>query len=123
VDPVDNILDTTLTRLEQYSDGGQTTQIVYSGQGISSDSYVAGIFYRIDEQPWQSLPAEDNLFDESHEYFSFVVDLTRLSPGVHHVQAYSVDGEGNMETSPASDTVFVQAPTQYFFLPLLMAGQ
>ena len=123
VDPVDSILDTTLTRLEQYSDGGQTTQIVYSGQGISSDSYVAGIFNRIDEQPWQPLPAEDSAFDEAHEDFSFVVDLTTLSPGVHHVQAYSVDGEGNVETSPANDTVFVQVPTQYLFLPLLMAGR
>ena len=125
VDPVDSILDTTLTKLEQYSEGGEVTQVIYSGQGISSTSHVAGIFYRIDNEPWQPLAAEDGVFDESQEDFSFIVDATALSPGLHQVDAYSVDGEGNAETSPASDTITisVQAPTRYLFLPLLMTAQ
>lgn len=123
VDPVDSILDTTLTKLEQYSEGGEVTQIIYSGQGTSSTSYIAGIFYRIDNEPWQPLAPEDGVFDESEEDFSFVVDTAALSPGFHQVEAYSVDGESNAETSPASDTILVQAPTQYLFLPLLMSAQ
>jgi hypothetical protein len=123
VDPVDSILDTTLTKLEQHSEGGEVTHIIYSGQGISSASYIAGIFYRIDNEPWQPLAAEDGVFDESEEDFSFVVDTAALSPGFHQVEAYSVDGESNAETSPASDTISVQAPTQYLFFPLLMSAQ
>ena len=99
------------------------TQVIYSGQGISSASYVAGIFYRIDAEPWRPLVAEDGVFDESQEDFSFIVDTTTLSPGVHQVEAYSVDGEGNVETSPANDAISVQAPTQYLFLSLLMSTQ
>jgi len=123
VDPVDSILDTTLTKLVQHSEGGEVTQVIYSGQGISSASYVAGIFYRIDSEPWQPLAAGDGVYDESHEDFSFIVDTTALSPGFHQVEAYSLDGEGNAETSPASDTISVQARTQYLFLPLLMSAQ
>jgi len=123
VDRVDSILDTTLSRLEQYSEGGEVTQVIYSGQGISSSSYVAGIFYRIDKEPWQPLVAEDFVFDESQEDFTFIVDATVLSPGVHQVEAYAVDGEGNVETSPANDVISVQAPTRYLFLPLLMSTQ
>jgi hypothetical protein len=123
VDPVDTILDTTLTRLEQYSEGGEVTQVIYSGQGTSSASFVAGAYYRIDQKPWQPLAAEDGAFDEAQEDFTFTVDVTALSPGVHQVQAYSVDGEGNVETSPAGDIISIQAPPQYLFLPLLMDGR
>lgn len=123
VDPVDSILDTTLSRLEQHSEGGEVTQVIYSGQGISSSSYVAGIFYRMDEEPWQPLVAEDGAFDESQEEFNFIVDTTTLSPGVHQVEAYSVDGEDNVETSPANDIISIQAPPQYLFFPLLMSIQ
>jgi hypothetical protein len=123
VDPVDTILDTTLTRLEQYSEGGEVTQVIYSGQGTSSASFVAGAYYRIDQKPWQPLAAEDGAFDEAQEDFTFTVDVTALSPGVHQVQAYSVDGEANVETSPAGDIISIQAPPQYLFLPLLMDGR
>jgi len=123
VDPVDAILDTTWTRLEQHSDGGKLTQVIYSGQGTSSTSYVAGIFFRIDEDPWQPLGADDGAFDESQEDFTITIDLTVLSPVVHEVQAYAVDGEGNMETSPATDTISVQALPEYVFLPLLVVGR
>jgi hypothetical protein len=119
VDPVDSVLDTTLTRLEQHSEGGQVTQVIYNGQGTSSASHVAGVYYRIDQAPWQPLAAEDGAFDEPQEDFTFIVDVTALSLGAHQVQAYSVDGEGNVETSPASDIISVQALLQYLFLPIL----
>ena len=61
--------------------------------------------------------------DEAQEDFTFTVDVTALSPGVHQVEAYSVDGEGNVETSPAGDIISIQAPPQNVFLPLLMVSQ
>jgi hypothetical protein len=117
VDPVDSILNTTLTRLEQHSEGDEVTQVMYRGQGTSSASFVSGAYYRIDQNPWQPLAADNGAFDESQEDFTFTVDLTTLSPGTHLVEAYSVDGEGNVETSPASDIISIQAPPQYVYLP------
>jgi hypothetical protein len=122
VDPVDSILDTTITRLEQHSEGGEVTQVTYYGQGASSTSYVAGVYYRIDGGAWQPVSAGDNAFDEPEEDFTFSVDMTALSPGPHQVQAYSTDGEGNIETSPATDSLFVQTTTRYVFLPVVTAN-
>jgi len=123
VDPVDTILDTTMSRLEQHSEGGETTQVVYSGQGASSTSYIAGVYYRIDNEPWQPLASADGAFDEPEEDFTFMVDLTALSPGDHQIKAYSVDGQGNVETSPANDFISIEARTHYVFLPLLAASR
>jgi len=123
VDPVDAILDTTMTRLVQQVPDEEPTQIIYNGQGASAVSYIASIYYRIDNGDWQPLPAADGAFDESQEEFTLTLDLTALSPGEHQVQARSVDGEGNTETSPASDFVLVEPRTHYIFLPLALAGQ
>jgi hypothetical protein len=122
-DPVDAILDTTLTRLVQSGEvGGLDSRIVYAGQGTSTASFIAGAYYRIDDAPWQPVAAADGAFDESQESFTVTVDLSSLSPGLHRVQAYSVDGLGNVETSPASDTLSVQQSTHSIFLPILAAG-
>ena len=123
VDPLDEVLNTTLTRLGQQVAGGEPTQIVYSGQGTSVASHIAGVYYRIDDGPWQPLSADDGAFDDPQEDFTLLIDLTALSPGVHQVQVYSVDGEGNAETSPASDSVLIQPRRQYVFLPLVLASQ
>lgn len=120
VDPVDAILETTLTRLEQGDGGGEETQITYLGQSSSAVSYVAGAYLRIDDQPWLPLICADGAYDEPQEEFSFAVDLSTLSPGTHQIQAYSVDGEGNVETSPAEDSIFIKSPTYYVFLPQIM---
>jgi len=117
------VLDTTLIRLGQQAASEEPVHIVYSGQGASAVSYVAGVYYRIDDGPWQVLAADDGVFDESQEDFTLTIDLTALSPGAHQVQAYSVDGEGNTETSPASDFILVQPRTQYVFLPLVLDSQ
>ncbi len=123
VDPVDAILDTTMTRLAQQVTGEEPAEITYSGHGASATSHIAGFYYRIDNSPWQPLAADDGAFDEAQEDFTLTIDLTVLSPGVHQVQAYSVDGEGNIETSPASDATLVEPRTQYVFLPLVLVGQ
>jgi hypothetical protein len=119
VDPVDTILDTTMSRLEQHREGGEVTEVIYSGHGASSTSYIAGVYYQIDNEPWQLLTSEDGTFDEPEEDFTFIVDVTALSPGDHQIKAYSVDGDGNVETSPASDSISVEARIHYVFLPLL----
>jgi len=123
VDPVDEILDTTLVRLGQQAVNQEETQLAYNGRGTSATSYIAGAYYRIDDGPWQPLVADDGAFDEPQEDFTFIVDLTNLQPGTHTVQAYSTDGEGNTETSPASDTISVRSQTRYVLLPLVLANQ
>jgi hypothetical protein len=123
-DPVDAILNTTLTRLDQSGEaGGLSSQIVYAGQGTSTASFIAGAYYRIDDAPWQPVAAADGAFDEPQESFTFAVDLSSLKPGLHRVQAYSVDGLGDVETSPASDTLSVQQTTHTVFLPIIAAGR
>jgi hypothetical protein len=123
-DPVDAILNTTLTRLDQPGEaGGLSSQIVYAGQGTSTASFIAGAYYRIDDAPWQPVAAADGAFDEPQESFTFTVGLTSLKPGLHRVQAYSVDGLGDVETSPASDTLSVQQTTHTVFLPIIAAGR
>jgi hypothetical protein len=122
-DPVDAILNTTLTRLVQPSDSSAPSQVTYAGQGTSTASFIAGAYYRVDDAPWQPVAAADGTFDEPQESFTVTVDLNSLSPGLHRVQAYSVDGLGDVETSPASDTLPVQQPTHSVFLPIVVVGQ
>jgi hypothetical protein len=122
-DPVDEILDTTMTRMAQQAEGEELSAITYHGHGTSAVSHVAHMYYRIDNDPWQPLIADDGAFDEPQEDFTLTIDLTTLNPGDHQIQAYSVDGEGNTETSPASDMITIQSPTRYAFLPLVMLNQ
>jgi len=123
VDPVDAILDTTLVRAASQATDGEATQISYDGLSTSAVSYIKGVYYRIDGGPWQPTSANDGAFDEFQEDFTLTIDLTTLSPGTHQIQAYSVDGEGNIETSPANDSVYAEPQTQYVFLPLVLVGQ
>lgn len=119
VDPVDEVINTTLTRSGQQAGGHDEDQITYNGVGVSAVSYVTEVYYRIDDDEWQAVAADDGAFDESEEEFSFAVDLSALEPGTHQVQAYSVDGGGNTETSPASDAIYVKPRKSYVFLPLI----
>ncbi len=123
IDPVDDILNTTMNRLAQQAEGEELTTVTYNGQGNSTASHVAGMYYRIDDGLWQPLVADDGAFDEAQESFTLTIDLITLSTGDHQIRAYSVDGEGNTETSPASDIIHVQPATQYVFLPLVMANR
>jgi hypothetical protein len=117
------ILDTTLTRLGQQAGDEDLTQIVYRGHGSSTDSYVADVYYCIDDGPWHPLTADDGAFDTPDEDFTIILDLTTLSPGTHRIQAYSVDGEGNIETSPASESLLVHPIAYHVFLPAVLTGQ
>jgi hypothetical protein len=121
-DPVDAILNTTLTELAQQSSDSQPSRIAYAGEGTSTASFIAGVYYRVDDASWQPVSAADGTFDEPQESFTVTVDLNSLSPGLHRVQAYSVDGLGDVETSPASDTLSVRQSTHTVFLPIVVAG-
>jgi hypothetical protein len=123
VDPVDSILDTTLTRLGQQSQANDLDRIIYDGRGHSATSYIAAVYYRIDDAPWQPLSAADGAFDEAEEDVTFAVDLTTLEAGTHQVQAYSIDGQGHTETSPASDVLSIEARSYYLFLPMVSNPQ
>ncbi len=123
VDPVDDILDTTMTRIAQQAEEDELTTITYNGHGSSAVSYITGIYYRMDDDPWQPLAAADGAFDESQEDFILTVDLSTLSSGDHQIQAYSIDGAGNIETSPASDVIQVEPTIRHVFLPIVMVNQ
>jgi hypothetical protein len=104
VDPVDQILNTTLTRAEPGDAHALAETRVYWGQAASEVSIVASTYYRIDEGPWRLATPDDGAFDDSAERFSLTVDVDDFGPGTHELQVYSVDGRGNVEPSPATDT-------------------
>lgn len=121
VDPADGIIDTTLERLAQEAGGQSLDQIVYGGEGVSTDGCIEAVYYRIDDGGWQLAAPEDGVFDDPEEPFMFTVDVDALGPGVHDVEAYSVDDEGNVETTPANDSIHVASETRCVFLPLVIA--
>ncbi|MGD2144110.1 MAG: hypothetical protein PVF54_06500 [Anaerolineae bacterium] len=122
VDPVDAILDTTLTRAAAESADAEPASITYEGQGASTTSYIASIHYRIDAAVWEPITPDDGVFDEAHEEFHFTITPDALSPGMHEVEVYSVDGEGNVETSPATDTFRTPQRAVIMFFPLAFKG-
>jgi hypothetical protein len=119
IDPVDAILNTTLMRLAPQDSDEQPSEFTYNGQSISATSHIAAVYFRVDGGDWQAVPAADGAFDQSQEEFTFIVDIAALDPGNHQIEAYSRDGEGNIETSPANDCFVVESHSQYVFLPFV----
>ncbi|HDQ71699.1 MAG TPA: hypothetical protein ENN19_06335 [Chloroflexi bacterium] len=120
VDPVDEIIQTTLTRLARQGGDDTASTMLYNGQATSEISYIAEMYYRIDDDAWQPLVPDDGVFDEPQETFTLLVDLTALQPGEHRIRAYAVDGVGNVESTPASDYITIAPKRGYVFLPLVM---
>jgi hypothetical protein len=120
VNPVDRILDTTLTQTEVESAEAQAEPLVYRGQAVSDGSTIAGTYYRIDEGDWTLVTPDDGTFDEPLEDFSFTVAVDDLGPGTHELQVYSIDGEGNVEPSPATDTFESGQTPARILLPLVV---
>jgi hypothetical protein len=122
VQALDNvILDTTLTRLDPQNQANDLDRIIYDGHSRSAASYIAAVYYRIDDAPWQPLNAIDGAFDQAEEDVTFSVDLATLAAGTHQVQAYSIDGQGHIEPSPASDFLSIEAAPHNLFLPMISA--
>lgn len=121
VDPMEGVLETTLTRVGPQAMDKGPREVTYRGSGNSADeTFVAGVFYRIDNGVWESVPADDGAYDEAEESFTLSVALGDLSPGEHEIEVYAVDGEGYVDTSPARDTLEVTTQTSYIYLPLVL---
>jgi hypothetical protein len=118
VDPVDEILDTTLARTNMQIAETATKTLTYQGRAVSNVSHVAGTYYRVDKGDWRMVKPDDGAFDDAEEAFSFTIALDELSPGTHELQVYSVDGDGNVESSPAIDTFQSRRTLITVFLPL-----
>lgn len=120
VDPLDEVLETTLTRIGPQAMGQGATDVVYRGQGTSADStFVAMVHYRIDDGEWKVVSAADGAFDEPEEDFTLAFSPGELSPGDHRIEVYAEDGDGNADTSPARDMLHVSATKKRLFLPLI----
>jgi hypothetical protein len=120
VNPVDRILDTTLTQTGVESAEAQAEALVYRGQAASDGSTIAATYYRIDEGDWRLVTPDDGTFDDSSEGFSFTIDGDELAPGTHELQVYSIDGAGNVEPSPATDTFESGRALSRVHLPLVV---
>lgn len=121
VDPMEGVLETTLTRMGPQAMDEGPDEVTYRGSGSSAEeTFVASVYYRIDDGPWESLPADDGAFDEAEEAFTLSVVVDELSPGEHEIEVYAVDGQGYVDTSPACDTLEVTLDTTQVFLPLVV---
>jgi len=120
VNPVDPILNTTLTRAELGDAQGLAETHVYRGRATSDVSIVASTYYRIDEGSWRLVTPDDGTFDDSAEPFSFAVAVDKLGPGTHRLEVYSVDGRGNVEPSPATDTFETERRPSKVLLPFIV---
>jgi len=121
VDPMEGVLETTLTRMGPQAMDEGMLEVTYRGNARSAeDTFVASVYFRIDDGPWEGVTADDGAYDEAEESFILPVDLDGLSSGEHQVEVYAVDGEGFVETSPARDTFEVTLNTTQLFLPLVV---
>lgn len=122
VDPLEGVLETTLTRVGPQGMDEAPGQVRYHGHATSeSGAFVAGVYYRIDEGPWEPVAASDGAFDEDQEDFTLTLSFDDFSPGEHTVEVHAEDGSGNVETTPARDVFLVTSPTVRVLLPLVLA--
>jgi hypothetical protein len=113
-DPIDEILDTTLFEVSQMATAGEPAPVVFAGTASSKGSLISTVYYRLDAEAWQTARADDGAFDEPEESFTLSIDVADLGGGLHQVQAYSIDGDGHVEPSPASASFSLPMRTYYF---------
>jgi len=117
-DIVDTFPDTSLTSFlpDPTNDStptytGTIKEIPYPNNnpyGSSRDVTINTIVivqYRVDSGTWLSASATDGAFDEAEEVFTFTTQS--LSSGTHKVEVRGTNSVGNVEPSPASDTVVI----------------
>ena len=121
VSPVDRILDTSLQWTGQQAADSEAAAMTCTGQGSSATSHIAAVYYRIDNGLWLLAEADDGDFDEAEEWFTISLDQESLDPGLHQVEAYSVDGQGNQDPSPAVESVLLVQHEQRVYLPFVIA--
>ncbi len=118
-DPIDINPETTLTPYTP--DPTTETNLTYNGSasiqkrtnnnlyGYQCDINVLNISnvqYRINGGSWQNATPTDGSFDSPNENFTF--QTGNLSPGTYTIEARAIDELGQVDTTPASDTVTIQ---------------
>ncbi len=123
VNPADDTLVTTLTRVEGSGVQVVMESITYEAQAVSETSYIAATYYRVGSEEWQLLVPVDGGYGDPEESFVFDIALAPLPPGTYELQIYSIDGDGNIEQPPASDSFVVDADGYhvYLFMPLMLS--
>ena len=74
------------------------------GNDVSIDK-ISNVKYRVDGGTWTDTTASDGAFDEPVEDYTFTA--SPLSPGTHTIEAYSINSVGNLDPTPASDTITI----------------
>jgi 6-phosphogluconolactonase (cycloisomerase 2 family) len=77
-----------------------------SGNDITLQT-LTKVEFRVDSGAWSQAIPDDGAFDGPVESFHFNTPI--LTPGSHTVEARAVSSVGNLDTTPASDTVTVMA--------------
>ena len=121
-DPLDINPETTLT---PYSpDPTTNTNLTYTGtatiQKLTNNNIynykcdiniltIANVQYRVDGGSWQNATPSDGSFNSSSENYTFTTGT--LSNGTHTIETRAIDEVGQIDSSFASDTVTVNAPS------------
>ena len=118
-DPVDIEPETTLTAYTPdpttnatltYTGNAQiqkkTNQNVYNYHCDYNILNIANVQYRVDSGAWQSAAPSDGAFNSGNENYTFTLTLAN---GTHTVEARAVDELGQTDSTPASDSVTVNA--------------
>jgi len=66
---------------------------------------ITNVQYRIDSGTWQNAVPEDGAFDEEKESYNFTI--TSITSGTHLIETRAINNVGNVDTTPANDTVDV----------------
>jgi hypothetical protein len=77
----------------------------YGPKNDVSVNTIDSVQYRVDSGSWLNTVATDGNFDDHEEDFTFTT--TSLSHGPHTVEAYAKNSVGNVDSSPASDSITI----------------
>ncbi|MBN1993093.1 MAG: hypothetical protein JW953_10345 [Anaerolineae bacterium] len=118
LDPLDGGLNTQLYLPNQPLPAG--VPLTFNGVAYhGGEGIVTNVQYRLDAAPWQTAYAQDGAFDSNFEEFSLTI--ASLEVGMHRLEVFATDGEGNIEVNSASlEFQISAAPLKQLFLPLLV---
>jgi len=115
-----DVLDTyPETALTPHADPTEKTTLIYTGSatvvpltnnnpnGAGNDvsmNYIATVEYRVDGGPWIWSNPVDGNFDDAVEQYTFTITVSR---GTHTIETRAWNSMGNIDPTPALDTVTV----------------
>jgi hypothetical protein len=77
----------------------------YGPKNDVSINTIDSVQYRVDSGSWLSTTAKDGTFDDHEEDFTFTT--SSLSHGAHTIEAFAKNSVGNIDSTPASDTITI----------------